>query len=149
MERLSRNTCSTNWRHHQEEIGYLRVTAIPPADIPASVGSGTRGQLGVSVENIIKLIWRPRALTVPGAEVFRNVHFQTVPQGIKACNPGRYYLSFNRLRVDGALLDLNALPSMLAPGECVLYPVKGNTVSWSVIDDYGGDSGEYSATLSG
>ncbi|PWI77120.1 molecular chaperone [Enterobacter sp. CGMCC 5087] len=128
-----------------EGVWYVHVLSIPPGRQPAAA----KGGVSVSIENVIKLFWRPDGMPEPGKAVFRDVLFTRAPGGVRACNPGRYYLSFNHLRVDGHSVDLNAAPSMLAPGKCEDYKVKGERVTWSMINDSGGDSGEFSADVSG
>ena len=135
-----------------EGVWYIHVLSIPPGSQSAAGGQGRvqgAGGVGVSLESVIKLFWRPDGMPEPGSTVFRDVLFTRTPDGVKACNPGKYYLSLNRLKVDDHSVNLNTAPSMLAPGKCERYNVRGGKVSWSVINDSGGDSGEFSADISG
>ncbi|MEI9745963.1 molecular chaperone [Enterobacter ludwigii] len=123
----------------RESLKYIEVSGIPSSDKNGDTGS----QMVVGVGMRIKVFWRPEALTEPGKKAFGSLNWHRDGKGIQACNTSAYYLSFNRLEMGGRLLDLNRVPSMVAPGACQRYPDAGpgSRVRWSVIDDYGGDSG--------
>ncbi|HHL0957634.1 TPA: molecular chaperone [Serratia marcescens] len=123
----------------RESLRYVQVTAIPSS----SQAKDAVSALAVAVGFRIKLLWRPKALPEPGKKAFQNVKYQRQGTGVQACNGTPYYLSFNRLEMEGKSIDLNRSPSMLPPFGCVQYPNMGavNRIRWSLINDYGGDSG--------
>lgn len=123
----------------RESVRYVQVAAIPSS----AEAMDTHSQLAVAVSFNIKLFWRPNALPEPGEKAYQNVKYEVVNGGLRACNGSPYYLSFNRLVVNGTAIDLNRAPSMLPPFECVQYPHvnAAKQIRWSMINDYGGDSG--------
>ncbi|TDB56853.1 fimbrial biogenesis chaperone [Photorhabdus khanii] len=124
----------------RESLGYVRMNAIP-ATQPVT-DEPVRDQASMSVGMRIKFFWRPHGLPMLPEQAYGQLRFQSQPDGIKACNPTPYFLSLDSLMLDGQALDLNRYPSMIAPRDCVTYAglVGKNSVSWSMINDYGGAS---------
>ncbi|PIJ75376.1 hypothetical protein BL250_09195 [Erwinia sp. OLTSP20] len=129
----------------RESLGYVEVSAVPAS----AMTSASSSALAISVSMRIKLFWRPASLAEPAAADWKSVTWHRRGGVLRACNPSPYYLSFNRLMFDGRLISLNRAPSMLAPRSCERYPEAGEVrqVRWSVINDYGGDSGWYDASV--
>lgn len=130
----------------KESLKYIDVSAIPSSDRNAEADS----QMVVGVGMRIKVFWRPKGLAEPDKNAFSNIVWHRDGRGVTGCNGSSYYLSFNRLEMNGQLLDLNKAPSMVAPGACEHYSVSVNPgrIRWSVINDYGGDSGWFEGKVS-
>lgn len=130
---------------NRESLRYLDVSAIPSSEKMSDANS----QLVVGVGMRIKVFWRPATLQEPNKKAFASLEWRRDGDGIRACNGSAYYLSFNRLEMNGRLVDLNREASMVAPGGCVRYLDSGHTshVRWSVINDYGGDSGWFESQV--
>ncbi|NDL00730.1 fimbrial biogenesis chaperone [Photorhabdus laumondii] len=131
----------------RESLGYVQMNAIP-ATQPVTDES-VREQASMSVGMRIKFFWRPRSLPLLPEAAYGQLRFQSQPDGIKACNPTPYFLSLDSLTLDGQALDLNRYPSMIAPQDCVTYvgQVSQSSVSWSMINDYGGASNLFTAKV--
>lgn len=129
----------------RESLRYVQVTAIPSS----SQAMDSDSQLAVAVSLRIKLFWRPGMLPEPGTKTYQNVKYNTSGNGVQACNGSPYYLSFNRLIIDGQRIDLNHAPSMLSPFGCVHYQHVSakKQIRWSMINDYGGDTGWFDANV--
>ncbi|HCC3327910.1 TPA: molecular chaperone [Salmonella enterica] len=130
---------------NRESLKYVDVSAIPSSEKMSDASS----QLVVGVGMRIKVFWRPASLSEPDKKVFSGLSWSRDGTGVRVCNGSAYYLSFNRLELDGRLMDLNRVPSMVAPGGCERYPGTGvvSHVRWSVINDYGGDSGWFTRVV--
>ncbi|WP_051690927.1 fimbrial biogenesis chaperone [Photorhabdus australis] len=124
----------------RESLGYVQMNAIPATQ--QVTGEPVRELASMSVGMRIKFFWRPRSLPLLPEEAYGQLHFQSQPDGIKACNPTPYFLSLDSLSLDGQVLDLNRYPSMIAPQDCVTYAELAGkkSASWSMINDYGGSS---------
>lgn len=130
---------------NRESLRYIDVSAIPSSEKMSDANS----QLVVGVGMRIKVFWRPAILPEPDKKVFSSLEWRHDGDGISGCNGSAYYLSFNRLEINGRLVDLNREPSMVAPAGCVHYPGGGRNsrIRWSVINDYGGDSGWFESLI--
>ncbi|WP_240042905.1 fimbrial biogenesis chaperone [Photorhabdus luminescens] len=131
----------------RESLGYVQMNAIP-ATQPVT-DEPVREQASMSVGMRIKFFWRPHGLPMPPEEAYGQLRFQSQPDGMKACNPTPYFLSLDSLTLDGQALDLNRYPSMIAPQDCVTYAGQEGkkSVSWSMINDYGGASNLFTAKV--
>lgn len=121
----------------RESVWYLHALMVPPSSSPDAGGSAS---FQVGMESVIKLFWRPSSLKEPNDNVFGQVRFSGQGTKIRACNLTRYYLSLGSLAFDGVRVDLNLQPSMLAPLGCENFTGTGKKVSWSMINDFGGNS---------
>ncbi|MBH3035785.1 molecular chaperone [Serratia marcescens] len=123
----------------KETLKYVEVNAVPSS----SAAVGNEAQMAVGVGMRIKLFQRPASLPEPDKEMFRKIAWSRDINGLQGCNHSPYYISFRRLEINGRLMNLNQVPSMIGPGACERYPrIKNvNRIRWSAINDYGGDSG--------
>ncbi|PQQ25211.1 molecular chaperone [Photorhabdus luminescens] len=131
----------------RESLGYVQINALPATQ--RVTDEPVRERASMSVGMRIKFFWRPRSLSLLPEEAYGQLRFQSQPDGIKACNPSPYFLSLDSLTLDGRALDLNRYPSMIAPQDCVTYAglVGKKSVSWSMINDYGGASNLFTARV--
>ncbi|EQC01631.1 hypothetical protein B738_03160 [Photorhabdus temperata subsp. temperata M1021] len=131
----------------RESLGYMQINALPATQ--RVTDEPVREQTSMSVRMRIKFFWRPRSLSLLPEEAYGQLRFQSQPEGIKACNPTPYFLSLDSLTLDGQTLDLNRYPSMITPQDCVTYAglVGKKSMSWSMINDYGGASKIFTARV--
>lgn len=121
----------------REGVWYVHVLTAPPSAVPDAENTVA---FQVGMESVIKLFWRPSVLHEPDDRVFRQVTFARGGDKIRACNLTRYYLSFGFLAFDGVPVDLNRQPSMLSPLACETLAGAGKKASWTMINDFGGNS---------
>nr|WP_244866383.1 molecular chaperone [Photorhabdus heterorhabditis] len=131
----------------RESLGYVQMNTIPATQ--QVTDEPVQEQASMSIGMRIKFFWRPYGLPMLPEEAYGQLRFQSQPDGIKACNPTPYFLSLDSLMLDGQTLDLNRYPSMIAPQDCVTYAglVGKKSVSWSMINDYGGASNLFTANV--
>ncbi|WP_254361163.1 fimbrial biogenesis chaperone [Photorhabdus heterorhabditis] len=131
----------------RESLGYVQMNTVPATQ--QVTDEPVREQASMSIGMRIKFFWRPYGLPMLPEEAYGQLRFQSQPDGIKACNPTPYFLSLDSLMLDGQTLDLNRYPSMIAPQDCVTYAglVGKKSVSWSMINDYGGASNLFTANV--
>ena len=116
----------------KESIYWLNVKSIPPSDPNA------KNNLTISINNKIKLIYRPSGLSSEDAFTsYEKLSFEKQGNTLKAKNPTPYYVSFGELNVGGQVIDN---PGMVPPmGEATwnISGVKANQVTWSSVNDHG------------
>ncbi|CAM4363947.1 MULTISPECIES: fimbrial biogenesis chaperone [Lelliottia] len=128
----------------RESVWYVHALMVPPS---SSFDAEDTASFRVGMESIIKLFWRPSVLREPDDKVFRQVRFSGRGEKIRACNLTRYYLSLGSLAFNGVRVDLNRQPSMLAPLGCEDFAGTGKKVSWSMINDFGGNSNVFEGDI--
>lgn len=129
--------------HDRESVFYLNVMAIPTG----KTGQGSRdntvgGTLQVATGNTIKLFYRPDNLPMTQKESMGKLQFSRTGQGVKVTNPTPYYISLNKLMIDGKRIKLDVIKgtSMLAPFAANSYSVSvgQGTAEWAAVNDFGG-----------
>lgn len=134
--------------YDRESVFYLSFLAIPAVSKPAgsSADDVMHPRLSVGIRSVIKLFYRPPGLDISAAQAAEKLNF-TVKDGVLyAENPTPYYLTLASLQADHGEVDLRQQDRMLPPYGSRDYRISGGagTVSWAVIDDYGGVSKTYS-----
>ncbi|MEM8325523.1 molecular chaperone [Morganella morganii] len=132
----------------RESVFYLSFLAIPAVSKPAgsSAGDVMQPRVSVGIRSVIKLFYRPPGLGTSAAEAAGKLNFTMKDGVLYAENPTPYYLTLASLQADGRGVDVRQQDPMLPPYGSRDYRIRGSagTVSWSVIDDYGGVSKTYS-----
>lgn len=129
--------------HDRESVFYLNIMAIPTG----KTGQETRtenvgGTLQVATGNTIKLFYRPDNLPITQKEAMGKLQFVRTGQGVNVSNPTPYYISLNKLMIDGKKVKLDVIKgtSMIAPFAANTYPVTAGQgkAEWAAINDFGG-----------
>lgn len=130
----------------RESVFYLSFLAIPA--VAAEGQAMTR--LSIGVRTVIKLFYRPDHLPLSPEQAAGKATFTKQGNELLAKNSTPYYLTFNQLSVDDKPIAHPQAPMMIAPFSVQAYPYSGSgkTVSWTVINDYGGISEPYRAAIS-
>lgn len=127
----------------RESIFWMNVKSIP------SMSEDAKNVLQIAVKTRIKLIYRPKGVEPLTDEALNSLVFSRDGDVLKVSNPTPNYVSFSYLKVDS--LPVQETFTMVAPkGESKFHlssSVKGKTVSWRAINDYGGESQEQSSLL--
>lgn len=127
----------------RESVFYLNIMAIPTG----KTGQETRtdnvgGTLQVATGNTIKLFYRPDNLPMTQKEAMGKLQFVRTGQGVNVSNPTPYYISLNKLMIDGKKVKLDVIKgtSMIAPFAANTYPVTAGQgkAEWAAINDFGG-----------
>lgn len=126
----------------KESVFYINVRAIP------STPKNDTNELRLVIKTRIKLFYRPEKLQGKPYDAYKLLTFTRANGQLQITNPSPYYVVFSYLTVGNtALKDTD----MIAPGGQlnVTLPANntGNTVEWSAINDYGGDTTPEKRTL--
>lgn len=117
----------------KESVFWLNVKSIPPTDPNA------KNNLTISINNRIKLIYRPKSLSSTDAgAAYKKVTFERKGNLLVGKNPTPYYVSFSELKVGNKSIDE---PVMLPPMGEHSWNISGiqvNKVMWKAVTDVGG-----------
>lgn len=126
----------------KESIFYINVRAIP------STPKNNTNELRLVIKTRIKLFYRPEKLQGKPYDAYKLLTFARSGGQLQITNPTPYYVVFSYLTVGNTVLKDT---DMIAPGGQlnVTLPANntGNTVEWSAINDYGGDTTPEKRTL--
>lgn len=127
-----------NFPADRESIFWLNIKAIPAKP----KNNNTRSMLQFSVKTRIKLFFRPFALTSDSGQESQKLHFSRQGNQLRVDNPTGYFMTFYHLSIGGQ--PVNTIDIMVPPKGFSLYPLpsnaKSDTVTWQVINDFGGAS---------
>ncbi|KLN95788.1 fimbrial biogenesis chaperone [Moellerella wisconsensis] len=134
----------------RESVFYLSFLAIPPGTKPGqSEDTAISPRVSVGVQTLIKLFYRPAGLAMTAREAQNKLAFYANQDNVIMDNPTPYYLTLNTLTLKGQHIDLTKTGAMIAPFTQKTYHVLGKTetVSYTVINDYGSVSQPYNQTI--
>lgn len=132
-----------NLPEDRESIFWMNVKSIPSAPDTA------KNVLQIAVKTRIKLFYRPTDLKAPTDETYKQLSFQRQGQQLLITNPTPYYLSFNTLKVGNVEVDATRLMAPPKGTTTAKLPsgASSGSVSWSVINDFGGKSPTQTGSL--
>lgn len=134
----------------RESVFYLSLLGIPSTSaLSQEQSEGVSAQISVGIQLIIKLFYRPVGLAQPVETAPGKLAFRQAGQHLYVNNPTPYFVTLAKLSLDGKLLDVRNIGAMIAPFSQQHYPITGRPqqVTWSVINDYGGESAQYQAAM--
>jgi len=118
----------------RESLFRLNVKSTP--DFPV----GKSPSLVMSVNQRLKVFYRPVGLKAPSESDYKKLSFHRQGKNLRVNNPTPYYMTFYSLALGGK--EVNTSGKMVPPKGKVNYLLPagylGNTLTWQVINDYGG-----------
>lgn len=127
---------TANLPNDRESVYWLNIKSIPTSNPDAE------NELNISVNNRIKLFYRPGNLNANDASIaYKKLTFTRSGNTIYAHNPTAYYVSLSELSVNGVkiynpgMIDPHGKTSWVLPDK---NTSTFNNVNWSAINDYGG-----------
>lgn len=130
-----------NMPNDKESMFWLNVKSIPSAEMRENT-------LQIAVKTRIKLIFRPSGLKGSPEEGAQAMKWQRNGNTVQVNNPSPFYLTFFNVKINGR--DVKDVP-MVAPFSSVSFPLPagsaGGSVSWKIINDFGGASKEFTGSL--
>ncbi|AHG21729.1 hypothetical protein Z042_20545 [Chania multitudinisentens RB-25] len=135
----------------RESVFYLSFLAIPSSSKPDSdTASAVSAQVTVGIDTVIKLFYRPSGLALTPQDAAAKLTVRLQDNEVEVNNPTPYYQTLISFSLDGKPVAVREAGSMIAPFTSQRYPASGQPrqASWSVINDYGGISPSYQATIS-
>lgn len=130
-----------NLPEEKESLFWLNIKSIPSSE-------KTDNTLQIAVKTRIKLIYRPQGMKETLDQSAKNIKWQRSGNTLKAINDSGHYVTFFSINVGGNAISEVA---MVAPESTLTMPLPagstGNSVNWKIINDYGGTSETYRASL--
>lgn len=135
----------------RESVFYANFLAIPASSKSDDEDTaGVAAQISLGISTTIKLFYRPSGLPVGAHVAPEKLTFQATSTGLAVHNPTPYYVTLSQLTVNNTPVALDYETAMVAPFSQQLLPFAGvaqGTVTWHAINDYGGQTPAYQATL--
>ncbi|MGJ5719054.1 fimbrial biogenesis chaperone [Morganella sp. B601] len=134
----------------RESVFYLSMLAIPATAKQAEeYNTGVSARVSVGIQTVIKLFYRPAGLSMPAGAAAESLTFRQTGHSLQVGNPSPYFVTLARLSLNGSMLNVRDTEAgaMISPFSVQNYPVTGlaQKVSWTTVNDYGGESAEYHA----
>ncbi|EAO6910657.1 molecular chaperone [Salmonella enterica] len=163
--RLSENNENTLQVHriggvfpdNKESLAWLCVKGIPPKE--DDLWAEDNGQndvrkkslsinVNMSVETCIKMFIRPKSLPGTSIDYADKIKWKSEDGMLKAYNNSPFYINLTNVKVNGQ----EVLPDYVPPMSSKIIKTKqkivqGMIVSWKAINDFGGNSNEFSAEV--
>lgn len=120
----------------RESVFYLSVLAIPSR----ATKDNAPVQISAGLQFLIKLFYRPPALSAASQTTVCPLHFSRQGPAIRVQNPTPYHQTLGRLAFDHTEVNLQTQPAMLAPMSTLAFTASGSPLlaEWQTITDYGG-----------
>ncbi|RKQ38620.1 molecular chaperone [Enterobacter sp. R1(2018)] len=128
----------------KESLYWLNIKTIP--SLQTQPGENT---LQIAVKTRIKLIYRPSKLSGRMPESVANeLKWAVSGNKVSVTNPTNFYMHFSSIKVAEKSVDN---PTYVAPGatktfEMISQADKNGTITWQLINDYGGVSKKFTST---
>lgn len=134
----------------REKLNWLCVKSIPPKNDDAWMNDSdeknklknTRVNLQLSLNNCIKIIYRPDSLKESPAKAAGKVAWKANGETLRAVNDSPYYINIASIDVDGnAPVKIDYVPPFGTRDFLFKKSISGaKSVRWNFINDYGGKS---------
>lgn len=132
-----------NLPEDKESLYWLNIKSIPSSTPQDKINT-----LQIAIKTRIKLIYRPTAISGKPDDVADQLSWHRQGNNLVVTNPTPFYMNFQTITLGGKPVDNVTL---VAPKSEAHFAVPGgissNSVSWQIINDYGGISHALSTTL--
>lgn len=127
----------------RESLFWLNIKSIP-----SSTRNENTNTLQIAIKTRIKLLYRPASITGKPEDVTTQLSWHAQGNQLIAENPTPFYMNFQVIKLDGKKIDK---ATYAAPKSETHFTTPGNitahSVSWKIINDYGGISQSYTAQI--
>lgn len=131
-----------NLPQNRESLYWLNIKSIPSVE-----KDETKNMLQIAVKTRIKLIYRPLSIKGSPEEFTDKLSWQRSGNQLQVSNPTPFYMNFQSVAVAGKEL---ADAQYVAPQSSASFELPtgaGNSVSWRIINDYGGTGENHHASF--
>ncbi|UWM65507.1 molecular chaperone [Enterobacter sp. CP102] len=127
----------------RESLFWLNIKSIP-----SSGRNENTNTLQIAIKTRIKLLYRPKNITGKPEDVTTQLSWHRQGNQLIVENPTPFYMNFQEIKLDGKKIDK---VTYAAPKSETHFttPAKitAHSVSWKIINDYGGISQSYTAQI--
>lgn len=127
----------------RESLFWLNIKSIP-----SSARNENTNTLQIAIKTRIKLLYRPASINGKPEDVTTQLSWHTQGNQLIVENPTPFYMNFQEIKLDGKKVDK---VTYAKPKAETHFSIPGNittrSVSWKIINDYGGISQSYTAQI--
>ncbi|SAD29454.1 Pili assembly chaperone [Enterobacter cloacae] len=127
----------------RESLFWLNIKSIP-----SSARNENTNTLQIAIKTRIKLLYRPASINGKPEDVTTQLSWHTQGNQLIVENPTPFYMNFQEIKLDGKKVDK---VTYTKPKAETHFSIPGNitarSVSWKIINDYGGISQSYTAQI--
>ncbi|WP_392564838.1 molecular chaperone [Orbus wheelerorum] len=116
----------------RESVFWLNIKSIP------STEKTNNNTLVIAIKSQIKLFYRPTDLPGDPALAYKQIKFLVKNDKLVIDNPTAFSVSFNEIKINGILLQDAVMVLPFSTQTINKNVALGQTVTWTVINDYGG-----------
>lgn len=130
----------------KESLFWINIKAIPSAE--SAEKASNQNTLQIAINTRMKLIYRPDGVKGVPEEMADKLTWRRTGNELQVTNPTPFYMNFQKVKVAGK--DVKEA-TFVAPDTTTHFAlptgVSAGSVSWTVINDFGGAGKEHSGTL--
>lgn len=130
----------------KESVYYLNIMAIPPQAQDDFV-TKKNSAISFSVNNRIKMFYRPKSIDDRRSviQAYGKITARQKGREVVLFNPSPYYITLDGLHINKSDVQGKSKDYMISPGGSlsVNYSAVAESISYQVIDDYGGITETY------
>lgn len=127
----------------RESLFWLNIKSIP-----SSARNENTNTLQIAIKTRIKLLYRPASINGKPEDVTTQLSWHTQGNQLIVENPTPFYMNFQEIKLDGKKVDK---VTYAKPKAETHFSIPGNitarSVSWKIINDYGGISQSYTTQI--
>jgi fimbrial chaperone protein len=124
----------------KESLYWINIKSIPSAEKKDNT-------LKIAVKSRIKLIYRPRGLPGDLNSAAATLKWQRNGSNLQVNNPSAYYMTFFKIKMNGTPLKDVTIVAPYSSTQIPLPSNNGGVLNWQIINDFGGASQVFNATL--
>ncbi|EKJ6041757.1 molecular chaperone [Salmonella enterica] len=133
----------------RESSFYLNVLTIPSTDkVKVAPTDSANGQINVALNSRIKVFYRPAKIFQEDMnKIFEQIKFEADGNNVRIINPTAFNINFSEIKINKKIYNINR--QLVAPFSSVTIAVseKPNTVTYQIINDFGGVTQEKTQNL--
>ncbi|HBR7308080.1 TPA: fimbrial biogenesis chaperone [Klebsiella aerogenes] len=130
----------------RESIFYFNIMAIPPADD----NNAKNNTIQLAVRHRMRLVYRPKSLfdMKPNTEAAK-LQWRKSGNKLFINNPTPFFYYFNTIKIGNTEIknEVNTVPPMETKEVTLKESVNASSVTWKIVNDYGGAGSLYSSPL--
>lgn len=124
----------------KESLYWINIKSIPSAEKKDNT-------LKIAVKSRIKLIYRPRDLPGDLNSAAASLKWQRNGGNLQVDNSSAYYMTFFKITMNGIPVKETTIVAPRSSAKILLPSDSGGVLNWQVINDFGGASQVFNATL--
>lgn len=130
----------------RESTYYFNIMAIPPSDDTYAENN----TIQLAVRHRMRLIYRPKSLSSLSINnEAKKIGWHKGGNKLTINNPTPFFYYFNSVTIGGKEIknEINSIPPLTSKDVILKTNITGSSVSWKIMNDFGGAGSLYSSSL--